>query len=401
MLGRAGSSTALIDVRPESAYQERHIVGALSLPLTEILELATTNDLPIPLRGKTLLLVCDSGILSAQAARHLSVQGMNVYNVRGGMQDWGRAWPQFKNSPSRRFELAGGVLQEPFREMPLGEQAAAALALLWIKPTYMVLCAVVSLHLILRSKAADLRLLGWGLLVFLIGEVFCAINYIFLQDNSYFAEYMHSYSMAVAFGLVAYALMEGLDQRLIHYSQADKHCALLPVCGQCVKYQPVRCGVRRIAQFMGISLIILAAIPLLVPFSYTAYNTQIGPIFHYYSRPIVHQWFEARFNPILAILLSSLSLLVMQRTSNMTLHPLVQALFCAGLGFLGFGMFRVTLGMVYAERLVWAIFWEELTELMFVVAVMYILWIFRVTLLPEVHQIRDLISRSLFVGGPD
>jgi hypothetical protein len=47
-------------------------------------------------------------------------------------------------------------------------------------------------------------------------------------------------------------------------------------------------------------------------------------------------------------------------------------------------MFRVTLGLVYADRLVWAIFWEELTELMFVAAVMFILWIFRRTLLPGV-----------------
>jgi hypothetical protein len=268
--------------------------------------------------------------------------------------------------------------------MRAGEQAAAAMALLWIKPTYMLLSAVVSLYLILRSKAADLRLLGWSLMVFLIGEVFCAINYIFLRDNSYLAEYLHSYSMAVAFGMAAYALLEGLDQRLVHFSQADKHCALLPVCGQCSKYQPVRCGIHRIAQFMGISLIILAAIPLLAPFNNTAYNAQIGPVIHYYSRPIVHQWVEARFSPSLGILLSGLALLIMQRTSHSTLHPLAKAFLCAGAGFLGFGMFRVTLGLVYADRLVWAIFWEELTELMFVAAVMFILWIFRRTLLPGV-----------------
>ena len=63
--------------------------------------------------------------------------------------------------------LAGGILQEPFRAMTPGEQAAAALALLWIKPTYMLLSGVVSLFL-LRRKAIDLRILGWSLLVFLI-----------------------------------------------------------------------------------------------------------------------------------------------------------------------------------------------------------------------------------------
>jgi phosphatidylglycerol:prolipoprotein diacylglycerol transferase len=53
-----------------------------------------------------------------------------------------------------------------------------------------------------------------------------------------------------------------------------------------------------------------------------------------------------------------------------------------GLGFFGFAMFRVTLGMVYAEALVWGTFWEELTELMFVVVVIYMLWVFRNSLLP-------------------
>ena len=169
---------------------------------------------------------------------------------------------------------------------------------------------------------------------------------------------MHSYSMAVAFGLAAYALLEGLDDRLIHFSQADKQCALLPVCGPCTKYQAVRCGVRRSAQLSCILLILLGIIPLLSPFSYTAYNTQIGAFNHYFVRPIVHQAFEARYSPAVAILLSGLSLLVMQLTPRITLHALARVLFCAGAGFFGFALFRVTIGMVYAERLIWATFWE-------------------------------------------
>ena len=153
---------------------------------------------------------------------------------------------------------------------------------------HFVLSAALSV-ILLRSKAGDLRLLGWSLLVFLIGEVFCAINYVFLEDNSYFAEYMHSYSMAVAFALAAYALLEGLDERLVHFSQANKRCVLLSVCGPCVKYQEVRCGVRRMALFTGIALIALGFIPLLSLFSYTAYNTQIGMVNHYYVRPVVHR----------------------------------------------------------------------------------------------------------------
>ncbi len=382
MLEAPNTGAVLVDVRPEPAYLERRIAGSISLPLAQIQALGAAKDMPPALQGKTLLLVCDAGVLSAQAARHLRRLGESAYSVRGGMQDWGRAWPQNKDSLFSRFELAGGVEQEPFRAMPPGEQAAATLALLWIKPTYMLLSAAV-VFVLLRSKATDLRILGWSLLVFLSGEVFCAINYAFLKDNSYFAEYMHSYSMAVAFGLAAYALMEGLDERLVHFSEADKHCAMLPVCGPCVKYQEVRCGVRRIAQFTGVAMVVLAIIPLLSSFSYTAYNTLIGPVNHYYVRPMVHQWFEARYSPLVAIILTGLALLVMQHTPGTTLHPLARALLCAGAGFFGFGLFRVTLGLVYAEALVWATFWEELTELMFVAAVIYILWVFRRTLLPD------------------
>jgi rhodanese-related sulfurtransferase len=382
MLDVPNTGAILVDVRPVPTYQERRIAGSISLPLAQIQALGATMDLPPALLGKTPLLVCDAGVLSAQAARHLRGLGVTAYTVRGGIQDWGRAWPQNRDSPFGRFELAGGIEQEPFRTMPPGEQAAATLALLWIKPTYMLLCAAV-VFVLLRSKATDLRILGWSLLVFLSGEVFCAINYAFLKDNSYFAEYIHSYSMAVAFGLAVYALMEGLDERLVHFSQADKHCAMLPVCGQCVKYQEVRCGIRRIAQFTGVALIVLAIIPLLSPFSYIAYNTLIGPVNHYYVRPMVHQWFEARYSPLVAIVLTGLALLVMQLAPRTTLHPLARALLCAGAGFFGFGLFRVTLGLVYAEALVWATFWEELTELMFVAAVIYILWVFRRTLLPD------------------
>jgi hypothetical protein len=48
------------------------------------------------------------------------------------------------------------------------------------------------------------------------------------------------------------------------------------------------------------------------------------------------------------------------------------------------------LGMVFAEALVWAIFWEELTELMFIGAVIFILWIFRSSLLPEFNSAEAL-----------
>ena len=54
--------------------------------------------------------------------------------------------------------------------------------------------------------------------------------------------------------------------------------------------------------------------------------------------------------------------------------------FAAGAGPLGFGMLRSTLTALYGANLVWFAFWEEATELMFIVGVCFILWVFRQSL---------------------
>lgn len=55
--------------------------------------------------------------------------------------------------------------------------------------------------------------------------------------------------------------------------------------------------------------------------------------------------------------------------------------FAAGLGPLGFGFLRLILLHAYRENLVWFNFWEELTELIFVVGIGLTLWLFRSNLL--------------------
>jgi len=383
------NQVTLLDVRLEQDFQARHIFGSLSLSLERILSLKFADDLQPALQGKTLYLVCDSGLLSAQATRWMGKLGIPVFNVRGGLQDWGRAFPENTSSSYSLFELPGGVLQEPFRPMSSAEQAVAALALLWIKPIYMLLSGLISCFLLL-GRSRDLRLLGWSLLIFLVGEVFCALNYLFFRDNSYFAEYMHSYSMALAFGMVTYALLDGVDERLLHFSKPDARCALLPVCGPCVKYQPGRCGIRRFSQLLGVVLVILSFIPLLAPYSFTSYNTHIFTFTHYYTHPFVHQWYEARYSPVVAIFMICMGLLVMQLTPHETIHPLARSLLCLGTGFFGFGWFRLALGDIFAEALVWATVWEEFTELLFVCAVIYLLWTFRHSLLPGFDLFKTL-----------
>ena len=81
----------------------------------------------------------------------------------------------------------------------------------------------------------------------------------------------------------------------------------------------------------------------------------------------------------------------MQYTSHTTIHPFAKVLLCAAGGFLSFGFFRQVVGMVCAENLMWSVFWEEITELMFVLAVMVVLWIFRRSMIPGTKDMYDLI----------
>ena len=49
----------------------------------------------------------------------------------------------------------------------------------------------------------------------------------------------------------------------------------------------------------------------------------------------------------------------------------------AGVGALGFSCFRLVFVQVYRDNLAWFSFWEEVTELIFVVGAALVLWIFR------------------------
>ncbi len=62
-----------------------------------------------------------------------------------------------------------------------------------------------------------------------------------------------------------------------------------------------------------------------------------------------------------------------------------KVLFAGGVGAFGFGLFRLLLLDAYETNLVWFNTWEELTELIAVAGIAWILWVFR---------------RRLFVASP-
>ena len=117
-----------------------------------------------------------------------------------------------------------GVME--MRSLGVAKQWLAVLTGFVIKPSHMLLCVALIVWL-WRQRAPDLVALRWGLIIFLLGEASCAENYLFCKGRSELWEYLHNYGMSVGFAFTAYALLEGLDRRVIKYSPAKERCVAL------------------------------------------------------------------------------------------------------------------------------------------------------------------------------
>lgn len=69
----------LMDVREESRFMEGHLENAISCPYGILKECYEK------MRGKKIIVYCDFGGQSMMAARHLSKEGYEVYNIIGGV----------------------------------------------------------------------------------------------------------------------------------------------------------------------------------------------------------------------------------------------------------------------------------------------------------------------------
>ena len=77
----------VIDVRSKDDFRKGHIVDAIHAPLADI-----KNNQVVALeklKSTPIIIVCNAGITSSQAAQLLVAQGFeNVHNLKGGMGDW-------------------------------------------------------------------------------------------------------------------------------------------------------------------------------------------------------------------------------------------------------------------------------------------------------------------------
>ena len=377
LLQTQGENVALVDVRSPTAFSENHLAAAQNWPYEQIVAAKSSDLIPESLRDKRLLLICQSGILSSLAAQRLHENGVsNVANVLGGMQTWIATGVQPCAASLCQIQRASGETSGlPFHESSLAEQIGTVLTGFGVKPFYTTLSFIWVIWL-WRRKSPDLVALRWALIAFFVGENCCAINYLLYTDRSFLFEYLHSFGMVVCFGLTVYALLEGVDRRLIHYSNAETKCAALPLCRGCIKYADVPCGFRRLFLWLIPAAMSLCFMPFTAEFVTTCYNTVIFGTPYNYSHAVVYQIFEVRYLPAVALLLLAVSwgLLIFKRVEPVAWSKIF---FAAGMGAMGFSFFRMVLLHVYSEHLAWFAFWEEITELIFVAGAGLVLWVFR------------------------
>jgi rhodanese-related sulfurtransferase len=383
LLEKPEARATLVDIRTPEEYAKGHLDGARSWPYDAIRALGSSEQVPVEFREKTLLLICDSGIQSGMAVRKLRALGVpDVLSVTGGMQDWVASARKPCASPFCLLRAASGEVKGlPFRESPLGEQWAAVVSGFGIKPLYTLLSLALAI-LLWRAPSPDLVALRWAMVFFFIGENLCALNVILYLEGSSLLEHLHSLGMVFCFGFATFALIEGIDLRLLKLTEPGKRCAALGLCQGCIKNSDAPCGLQRTFYFLIPAVATVAAMPLFSEPEIVSYNTRILGTFYNYSHAVIHQLYETRFLPAAAIVLFGTSLLLLRWKGR---EPILwsKVFFAAGGGALSFSLFRWILFGTYQPNLVWFAFWEETTELLFVGGVAFVLWVFRAGLFRE------------------
>jgi hypothetical protein len=233
-----------------------------------------------------------------------------------------------------------------------------------------------------HRKEVDLSAIRWSMLFFFVGEAFCFLNVMVFFEDSMLLEHLHSVGMVLSLGYASYALFEGLDGRLIHFSD-DSRCAATGLCRVCDKRIPTVCALRRLFLLLIPATALLAAIPLFSEFREAVYNTRILGILHSYRHPVIHQFYELRYLPLAALVLLTASFATLWLLERRSVTR-AKILYSAALGAIGFSLFRLLLVASFIDDQVWFVVWEETSELVFVGLVGGVLMVFARGLLAQV-----------------
>jgi rhodanese-related sulfurtransferase len=85
LLARTNSPPGLVDVRPPEVYSAHHVEGAVNWPYPAVASATDSSQMPPSLKGRQLLLICNSGLRSSSATHKLGTRlGVEASSVTGG-----------------------------------------------------------------------------------------------------------------------------------------------------------------------------------------------------------------------------------------------------------------------------------------------------------------------------
>lgn len=381
LLETGGANVILLDVRDETDHQREHVDGAVHFPLIRLKQLQSAGDLPKSWQERSLLVICSTGLKSVEAAKHLlAIGASDVHNVRGGVQEWAKAGVENPDSRFSYFVAPGKTPYLVAQTTSTVEQFLQLLTGFVIKPAHMILSIL--LIWVLHSRTSpDMNLVKWALVALLVGEAFCAFNFLFFNDDSLLSEHIHNAGMIMSFTLIGWAIIEGLETRVLRMGAPQKPCTIVNLCGKCDKLVGETCKGRQMFKWMLLAVILLAFLPLTIE---PGHGTVSGWIFgspYFYSELYIFQLFEARYLSVVSILFLVTGWLTLRSNTSEPIPSTSSLLAAAGIGCLGFSLFRLGLHYFYEQQVLWFSFWEEATELLYVALVAIVLWVFRQRLL--------------------
>ncbi|MFA6033994.1 MAG: hypothetical protein WC889_13930 [Myxococcota bacterium] len=260
-------------------------------------------------------------------------------------------------------------------QLTLLEQVIATGSGFVLKPAYMIAMFVMVLYL-RKVRDIDLKQLRAGVAVFLLGEVFCAIDYLFASGTSIPMQWLHGFGMVVGTAMICLGFVTMLDERVLFFSDQSRPCAVGRFCRNCKKMEGGRCPFEWLFVFAALSLAVMCLMPLCSPLATTEQTAMVFGTPVCQSSPAELLFFEMRVYPIAALLLFVVSAVVILVRKHEPVRA-AKYTFSLATGFFIYGLLMYVLQYCYRDNLVWATFWEEVTEFMMTAGLALFLWIFR------------------------
>jgi rhodanese-related sulfurtransferase len=398
-LGPRRAAYTILDLRSQAAFEAGHIPGALHIEAPDLNGALAQAPLD---RDKEIVLVDQT---ATRALLHVPTAKLHGFErtvaLAGGMQEWTRLGLELERGQGRALLPTTASIKPPEKHVTRLQQLVAFTSGMLIKPTYMLLSLAILLGIKRLKKARDgkdgasarprsrgLDLLGHGVRWFLVGEVFCAINFYYHPTGIVFPiDLLHGAGMVAMSTLIPWGLFRLLDERLFHFSDPGQRCIVQRFCGRCWKQDGVRCGPHDVMWVVAAGLAIVALMPWSSDLRPTFVLIDVFGSMVDYGQPIVNHLVELRLYPVVGALLLLGALFFLRGGPRSIARA--EPIFFIGFGFMAYPMLRHLLVNAFREALFWSDFWEEITELFMILAVGAILLVFRRQLAGQVSTRTD------------